>query len=79
MGLFVVCKVARLYGQQVTIEDPDGLSGKRMWACPHVVHANHLALFDEPYIEPQEITLDGFEELAKLVYVSAQCSKRHHH
>ena len=38
-----------------------------MRACPHVVHASHLAPFDEPYVEPQEITLDGFEELAKPV------------
>ena len=65
MGPFVVCKVARLYGQRVTIEDPDGPSGKGMRARPCVVHASHLAPFDEPYVEPQEITLDGSEELAK--------------
>ena len=51
----------------MTIEDPDGLSGKGMQACLHVVHTSHLAPFDEPYIEPQEIPLDGFEELAKPV------------
>ena len=67
MGPFVVCKVAGLYGQRVTIEDLDGPSGKGMWACLHVVHASHLAPFDEPYIEPQEITLEGFEEIAKPV------------
>ena len=67
MGPFVVYKVARLYGQQVTIEYPDGASGKGMWACPHVVYASHLAPFDEPYIEPQEITLEGFEEIAEPV------------
>ena len=59
MGPFVVHKVAGLYGQRVTIEDPDGPSGKGMRACPHVVHASHLAPFDEPYVKPQEITLDG--------------------
>ena len=52
MGPFVVCKVARLYGQRVTIEDPDGPSGKGMRPCLHVVHASHLAPFDELYIEP---------------------------
>ena len=67
MGPLVVCKVARLYGQPVTIEDLEGPSGKGMWARPHVVHASHLAPFDEPHIEPQEITLDGFEELAEPV------------
>ena len=67
MGPFVVCKVDRLYGQRVTIEDPDGLSGKGTRACPFVVHASHLAPFDMLYIEPQEITLEGLEELAKPV------------
>ena len=51
----------------MTIEDPDGPSGKGMWAWPCVVHASHLAPFDEPYIEPQEITLEGLEEIAKPV------------
>ena len=58
-GPFVVRKVARLYGQRVTIEDPDVPSGKGMQARPRVVHESHLAPFDEPYIEPQEITLEG--------------------
>ena len=49
------------------IEDPDGPSGKGMQACLRVVHASHLAPFDEPYIEPQEITLDGFKEFAEPV------------
>ena len=49
----------------MAIEDPDGLSRKGMLAHLHVVHASHLALFDKPYIEPQEITLDGLEEIAK--------------
>ena len=57
----------RLYGEQVTNEDPDGLSGKRIWARPHIVHASYLALFDEPYVETHEITLEGFEELAEPV------------
>ena len=65
MGSFVVHKVARLYGQRVTIEDQDGPSGKGMRVRPRIVHASYLAPFDEPYIEPQEITLNGFEELAK--------------
>ena len=59
MGPFIVHKVAGLYGQPVRIEDPDGPSGKEMQAYPHVVHASHLAPFDEPYVEPQQITLDG--------------------
>ena len=37
-----------------------------MWAHPCVVHASHLAPFDEPYVEPQEITLEGSKELAEL-------------
>ena len=57
--------MAGLYGQRVTIEDPDGPSGKGIQARPRVVHASHLAPFDEPYVEPQEITLAGSEELAK--------------
>ena len=48
MGAFVICKVAGLYGQQVTIEDPDGPNGKGMRACPRVVYASHLAPFDKP-------------------------------
>ena len=64
-----------LYGQRVTIEDPDGLSGKGMQAHLRVVHVAHLAPFDEPYVKPQEITLDGFEELAKPVQVLVWCSK----
>ena len=51
----------------MTIENSDGPSIKGMQACPHVVHASHLAPFDEPYVEPQEITLDGLEEIAKLI------------
>ena len=51
----------------MTIEDPDGPSGKGTWAHAHVVHVSCLALFDEPYIEPQEITLDGFEEIVEPV------------
>ena len=51
----------------MTIEDPDGPSGKGMWLRLHVVHASHLAPFDEPYIEPQEITLNGVKEIAKPV------------
>ena len=65
MGPFVIQKVARLYGQQVTIEDPDGPSGKGTWARLCVVYASHFAPFDKPDIEPQEITLDGLEEIAK--------------
>ena len=56
MGPFVVCKVAGLYSQRVTIEDPDGPNGKGMRAHPHVVQASHLAPFDTPYVKPQEIT-----------------------
>ena len=55
----------------MTTENPDGPSGKSMWAHLRVVHASHLALFDEPYIEPQEITLDSIEEIAEPVWVSA--------
>ena len=51
MGPFVIQTVARLYGQQVTIEDPDGPSGQGIWLRLHVIHASYLALFDEPYIE----------------------------
>ena len=51
----------------MTIEDLDGPSGKGIWTCLHVVHASHLALFDEPYIEPQEITLNGLEKIAEPV------------
>ena len=65
MGPFVVHKVAGLYGQRAIIEDPDGPSGKGMWVHPRIVHASHLGPFAEPYIEPQEITLNGFEELGK--------------
>ena len=67
MGPFVVQKVTILYGQRVTIEDPDGLSGKRMWAHPRVVYTSHLAPFDKSYVEPQEITLGGLEEIAEPV------------
>ena len=49
------------------IEDPDGPSGKGIQARLHVVHICHLAPFDEPYSHPQEITLDGLEEIAKPV------------
>ena len=49
----------------MTIEDLDGPSRKEMQAHPHVVHTSHLAPFDEPYVEPQEITLDGLEEKAE--------------
>ena len=59
--------MAGLYGQRATIEDPDGPSGKGMRAHLPVVHASHLAPFDEPYVEPQEIALEGFEEIAKPV------------
>ena len=62
----------------MTIEDPDGLSGKGMRAYLHVVHASHLALFDEPYIELQEITLHGIEKIAKPVRVLAWHSKQCH-
>ena len=62
MGPFVVQKVARLYSQRVTIEDPDGLSGKGMQACLHVVHASHLALFDEPYFGPSRDYLRWISE-----------------
>ena len=67
MGPFVVCKVAGLYSQRVIIENPDGSSGKGMRACPRVVHASHLDAFDMPYVGPQEIALEGFEENAKSV------------
>ena len=52
MGLFVICKVAGLYGQRVTVEDPDELSGQGTRVKPYVVHASHLAPYDEPYVEP---------------------------
>ena len=51
----------------MTIEDPDGPSGKGMQVRLSVVYESHLAPFDEVYVEPQEITLDGFEEFAKPV------------
>ena len=51
----------------MTIEDPDRPSGKGTQAYPCVVYAIHLASFDEPYVEPQEIILDGLEEIAKPV------------
>ena len=38
---------------------------KRIWAWLYIVYASHLALFDEPYIKPQEIALDGLEEMPK--------------
>ena len=49
----------------MTIEDPDRPSGTGMQAHLCVVYANHLAPFDKLYVEPQEITLDGLEEIAK--------------
>ena len=49
------------------IEDLDRPSGKGMQAHPHVVYTIHLVPFDEPYIEAQEITLDGLEEITKPV------------
>ena len=52
MGPFFVQKVAKLYGQQVIIEDQDFLSGCIRQAWAHTIHASHLAPFDEPYIEP---------------------------
>ena len=54
-------------GQQLIIKDSDGPSGKGMQACLFVVHASHLALFDKHYIEPQEITIEGLEEMAEPV------------
>ena len=52
MGPFIVQKMARLYGQQVKIEDPDGLSEQWTWAHTCIVYASYLAPFDKPYIEP---------------------------
>ena len=52
MGPFVIQKVAGLYGQWVIIEDLDGLGGYSRWASAHTIHASHLMLFDELYIEP---------------------------
>ena len=63
----------------MTIEDPDGLSGKGMRAYLGVVHTSHLAPFDMPYIKPQEISLDGFEEIVEPVWVLAWHSKQHRH
>ena len=51
----------------MTIEVPDGPSGKGMRVRLHVVHASHLAPFDVPYVEPKEITLEGFKEIAEAV------------
>ena len=48
-----------------------------MWVCLHVVHTSHLAPFGKPYIEPQEITLDGSEEIAEPIQVLVWCSKKH--
>ena len=55
MGPFVIWKVAKVYGQWVIIEDLDGLGGPSRKAQVHTVHASHLAPFDEPYVEPQEL------------------------
>ena len=38
-----------------------------MRAHLHLVHESHLAPFDAPYVESQEITLEGFEEIAEPV------------
>ena len=52
MGLFVILKVAGIYGQWVTIEDPDGPGGYSRQVCLYTIHASHLVLFDEPCIDP---------------------------
>ena len=49
------------------IKDPDGLRGHGRWAWAHTVHASSLAPFDKPYIEPQEITIDGMEQMPEPV------------
>ena len=47
MGPFVIHKVARLYDQRVTIEDPDGPEWKRDVGMPTCsLHASYLAPFD---------------------------------
>ena len=58
-------EVAGFYGQRVTIEgldSPNG-QGKRVWLC--TIHASHLALFNEPYAAPQEITFEATKEVAE--------------
>ena len=67
MGPFVSWKVARLNSQRVTVEDPDGLRGHGRWVQTHTVHANHLAPFVEPYVNPWEITTDGTEKIPEPV------------
>ena len=67
MDPFIVQKVARLYGLRVTIEDPDKTSGhsRQVWA--HTIHTSHLAPFDEPYVESQEIIMEGTKKMPKPV------------
>ena len=57
--------MSRLYNQQVKIEDLDGTSGQGKQAQAYTLYASLLALFDEPYVEPQEITLEATDEVPK--------------
>ena len=67
MGPFVFGKVARIYGQCMMIEHPDGKKGHGRWAWACTIHISHLALFNKPYIAPQEITIEGKEDMPKTV------------
>ena len=58
------------------IKDPDGLRGYSRWAWAYIIHASHLAPFDRPYVEPQDITIEGTEEMPKYVQVLEWCSKK---
>ena len=50
-GPFPVRRVMGAYRQQATIEPVNG-QGR-----PSIVHASHLVLFEEPYMEPQTVEL----------------------
>ena len=65
IGPFVIHKVAGLCIQRVIIENVDGPRGQGRWVWVCTIHANHLAKFDEPYVELQEITLKASEEVPK--------------
>ena len=74
-GPFVIHKVARLYIQCMIIEEPDGPRGQERQLQAHTIYAINLALFDNPYVEPQEITLEAREEVPKPAQVLEKCRK----
>ena len=58
------------------IEDPDGPRGQERQVQAYTIYAINLALFDKPYVEPQEITLEAREEVPKPAQVLEKCRKR---